>query len=313
MSANLRRPCATRLGVAAALLVLAAVLVAWFHLHRPVPRAALLPSTTSEAKRSTPPRKTAKRLPLPGTPRAPSTPRWASNGAADRTDAEKVTDRKTLRNGIEATLYAGKSSYPASSLLDLHLELLSTEGEPISGRTDLAFVAFDTLATEQQPINLHFAERPGEPGVYDALVPAPESWEHVTVLCTLNESGATDTPGQNELLQVQIDHSAPASLVNVSGAKLSPDGAEVTVAVDAKRAGRGALRAELRDGTGQSFGAAFGTSDLHAGLGKIALVFPSLRPNDGASRVFYLADLTLFLDETTADFRQDPVPVSIGN
>ena len=223
-----------------------------------------------------------------------------------------MTDHANLPNGVEAKMFAGKSSYPASAPVDVHLELLTPEGGPFAGRADLSLVAFDSFSGDPERLNLNFAERHDEPGVYDATIQAPKTWKRVTVLLTLNEWGSPADPGENERLELQIDHSAPAHVLSVTDAMLSENGAEVVVGVATDRPGRAAVRAELRDGEGQSFGDAFGVSYLAPGQGNVTLAFPALRAaHASASHAFYLADLTLFIDETTADFRRDPLPIDL--
>jgi hypothetical protein len=283
------------------------------YLHpAPAPVTAAPPNEPSKPQY---PRKAgAKLLPMPKSPRGPSFPRWAHDGAASPDTSQGVADHQTLKNGIEAKMFVGKSSYPASAPVDVHLELFTPEGEPVTGRADLSFDAFDSFHTDQNTIRLNFAERPDNPGVYDAVIAAPESWKRVTVLSTINERGTASDPGEGTLIQLQVDHSAPASLANVVGAKLSQSGTEVVVALESDRPGRAAVRAELRDGEGQSFGDAFGVAEVGKGPGKVALVFPTLRTSHAsASHAFYLADLTLFIDEAPADFRKDPVPISLRN
>jgi hypothetical protein len=158
-----------------------------------------------------------------------------------------VTDHATLPNGIEAKMFAGKSSYPASAPVDVHLELLTPEGEPLAGRADLSLVAFDSFNGAAEPINLNFAERFDEPGVYDATIQAPKAWQRVTVLLTLNERGSPSDPGKNELVQLQVDHSSPAHLLSVTDAKLSEKGAEVAMARDSRLATLSAFRTSPRD------------------------------------------------------------------
>jgi hypothetical protein len=256
----------------------------------------------------------AKLLALPKPPRGPSVPRWALEGAEDRAGIETVRDQKTLPNGVEAVMFAGKSSYPSSAPVEVHLELQTPDGQPLVGRADLQLTAFDALAGGSEGISLNFAERVDEPGVYDALIAAPKSWKRVSVNLPVTETGNANEPGRIESVTLEVDHSGPASITNVIDARVSQNGTEIVVGVTTERPGRAAVRAELKDGEGQSFGDVLGVADLHEGNGKVTLAFPTMTTSHpSVAHAFYLADLTLFLDEKAADFRTELVPIVLRN
>jgi hypothetical protein len=304
-----------RFGWLALVLVVALAVIAVYRARHPDERGA-----GASVKRKPPERtlqaSSAKLAPLPKNIRRPTLPDWLSDGrtndAAARQAAEMVSEVE-LKGGAKAVLFTSKASYAASAPVDAHLELTRSDGTPWSGRADLEAMVVDPTSPAVAPFKTAFTERPDEPGRYDAVVRASSAFRRVAILLHVSESGNPNSPGTTELVETSVDHSAAATLGSVLRARLLPDGASMEVAVQAERAGHAALRAELRDGEGRSFGIASGAEHVAPGASSIRLSFPALRRQDpSAAHAFYLYKLTLFVDEKLADFRDEPVPVQFS-
>ena len=205
-------------------------------------------------------------------------------------------------------MYAGRVRYPRDDMVDVHLVLQNANGEPLRGRADLEVMVVDPSgAPDHAAFKTGVIEDNYQPGVYHANVRVPAAWDKVAALTSVSETGNPNAPGHLALVQTHVDHSAPAALREGPLGYYDQEGLELVVEVEASRKGNGVVRGELIDGSHASFGELVWQGPLEVGINRLTVPAHAIQ-DDGThgSQIFYVSDLTIYVDGDWSDFDANP-------